>query len=696
MGVMIMGYPRRRCETLIIVLILGWLAIPASAVPRSGAVHYLMGHYYQDLKIYSKAIKEYEGAIEADPLLTDYARYYLAECYAQTGNYEQAVQEYKRLIADYPESLRAPAAGFEIARCLSDLGRLKEAIEQYKSVLKDVPAERSRDEIYYLIGRNYEKLKAPQDALENYRRIELKSYFGLEAAKRIEALRESGIEITDEDRYKVALAYYEHQDYQKAIEYLKQFIRLYPYGRNLSPKARYYLGQCYSKTKKYALAISEYHELVTRYPQGPKLEEAYYNAARNYEQMGTYRMAIEKYRVFGGRFPQSELADDAYYRMGICYKELDDVSGAIRAYQKVIKDYPKGDMTTRALKNLAQIYLKQGKLVFMIETFSKLVKGYPDSQFVPRAWFWIGRGQEELNNYQEAILAYQALIRHSSDSFYAQRARLRLDKILAQKSEIESKSAPIKTGMPDSGIKIALDLPKVEINPGPNLDCFKRTITFLEIERYQEALEQLRVLRKKLPQLAYPLLLPIALIYQEQGAYSRAIANAEAIASESAYRPEKLNYLLYPRYYDRWVEEFSRKYNLDPLLVYAVIREESRFGAGSTSWANAQGLMQIIPSTGQWIAKELGFKSFRNEQLYEPERNIQMGCFYLAHLLQEYNGNLAYALAAYNGGSGNVSRWQADSRDVDEFILNITFPETERYVEKVVRSYNAYKRIYSR
>ncbi|MEW5767017.1 MAG: tetratricopeptide repeat protein [bacterium] len=690
-----LGTQNLKLKTLILVLILIRLTIPAYAAPRSGAVHYLMGHHYQDLKIYAKAIKEYEGAIETDPLLADYARYYLAECYAQAGNYQQAVQEYQRLITDYPESLRAPSAGFEIARCLADLGRLREAIEQYKSVLKDVPAERSRDEIYYLIGRNYERLKAVQETLENYRRIESKSYFGLEAAKRIEALRQGGVQITDEDRYKVALAYYEHQDYPKAIEYLKQFIKRYPYGKYLSPKARYYLGQCYSKTKKYALAISEYHELVTRYPKGPKLKEAYYEAARDYERMGTYRVAIEKYRVFGERFPQSNLADDAYYRMGICCEELGDASVAITAYQKVIKDYPKGDMTTRTLKNLAQIYLKQGKFTLMIETFRKLVKGYPDSQFVPQAQFWIGRDQEKLNNYQEAVLTYQALIHHSADSFYAQRARLRLEKILARESETESKSAPIKPKMPHSGIEIALDLPKVEINPGPNLDYLKRTMTFLEIERYQEALEQLRGLRKRLPQLAYSLLLPIALIYQEQGAYSRAIANAEAIASESAYRPERLKYLLYPKYYDKWVEGFSHKYDLDPLLVYAVIREESRFGTGSTSWANAQGLMQIIPSTGQWIAKELGFESFRNEQIYEPERNIQMGCFYLAHLLQAYNNNLVYALAAYNGGSGNVSRWQTSSTDVDEFMFNITFPETERYVEKIVESYNAYKRIYS-
>lgn len=684
------GLNSKLCLALILTLFSITVPASAAAVPRSGAIHYLMGHHYQDLKIYSKAIEEYEGVIGVDPLLADYARYYLAECYALSGDYKQAVQEYKKLITEHPDSLRAASAGFKIAKILSDLGRLKEAIEQYKSVLKDVPAERSRDEIYYLIGRNYERLNVPQDALENYRQVGSGSYFGLEAAKRIEGLKQSGVQIRDEDRYAVALAYFEHRDYQKAIEYLKRFIRDYPHGQNLSPQARYYLGQSYSKTKKYALSISEYHELVTMYPQGPKLKEAYYQAARDYERLGHYHIAIEKYGRFVTRFPESELADDAYYRMGICCEELDDIPDAIEAYQKV----PKGDMATRALNNLAKIYFKQGKFTPLIKTCRKLVNEYPDSQFVPRSQFWIGRGQEKSSNYQEAVSTYQALIKHSPDSLYAQRAKLCLEKILARESKTESKSAKIKPKMPDSGIKIALDLPKVKIEPGRNLDYFKRAITFLEIERYQEALEQLRAIRKRLPQLADSFLLPIALIYQQQGAYNRALANIEAIASESSYRPEKLEYLLYPRYYDKWVEEFSRKYDLDPLLVYSVIREESRFGTSSTSSANAQGLMQIIPSTGKWIAKQLGFESFRTENLYEPEINIQMGCFYLAHLLKNYDGNLVCALAAYNGGSGNVSRWLAPSGDIDEFMVNITFSETERYVEKVVGSYNAYKRIY--
>lgn len=106
--------------------------------------------------------------------------------------------------------------------------------------------------------------------------------------------------------------------------------------------------------------------------------------------------------------------------------------------------------------------------------------------------------------------------------------------------------------------------------------------------------------------------------------------------------------------------------------------------------------MQILPETGEWIAKEIGIKNYSNSMLFEPKYNIQMGTWYLTYLLKTFNGNIKLALAAYNGGSGNVDAWLKDKRfSKDGKQLHIVpFPETNKYIKKVLAVYEIYKFIY--
>ena len=116
---------------------------------------------------------------------------------------------------------------------------------------------------------------------------------------------------------------------------------------------------------------------------------------------------------------------------------------------------------------------------------------------------------------------------------------------------------------------------------------------------------------------------------------------------------------LYPYKYEEIVNKYSYEYNLDPLLVLAVIKTESNFNTEAESNKGAKGLMQIMDSTGEWIASKLEVDNFNTNMLYEPEINIEFGCWYLNNLLKEF-GDLSLALAAYNGGSGNVTKWLND------------------------------------
>lgn len=153
--------------------------------------------------------------------------------------------------------------------------------------------------------------------------------------------------------------------------------------------------------------------------------------------------------------------------------------------------------------------------------------------------------------------------------------------------------------------------------------------------------------------------------------------------------------LFYPLPYRESVFFYARNNGLDPLLVMAVIRTESKFYPLAESSTGARGLMQVMPETARWVAGRLKIP-FQPERLFEPDYNLRLGTWYLAYLIREFNGNLAAALAAYNGGKENVKGWLAGdiwSGSIAD-LKEIPFPETRGFVRQVLRDYRMYRFFY--
>lgn len=147
-----------------------------------------------------------------------------------------------------------------------------------------------------------------------------------------------------------------------------------------------------------------------------------------------------------------------------------------------------------------------------------------------------------------------------------------------------------------------------------------------------------------------------------------------------------------PLRYDDIIRQQAREKNLDPALIAAVIFVESRFIAGRTSPAGAEGLMQITPETARDIARRSGGTRFTVADLDTPQINISYGSYLLRELLDRYDGDLAAALAAYNAGPGNADKWGGSSLKAQD----IPFPETRAYVEKVLRAQEDYRARYDK
>ncbi|MBS4535934.1 lytic transglycosylase domain-containing protein [Clostridium sp. D2Q-14] len=152
---------------------------------------------------------------------------------------------------------------------------------------------------------------------------------------------------------------------------------------------------------------------------------------------------------------------------------------------------------------------------------------------------------------------------------------------------------------------------------------------------------------------------------------------------------------IYPLKYKEYILMYCDDYNVDPNLVAAIISVESKFNKDVVSSKGAIGLMQILPETAIWISQQNSMKEFEEWMLYTPEVNIKMGTWYINHLYKQFE-DIDLILAAYNGGSGNVSKWLEDEKySKDGKTLDIVpFKETREYIKKVNFRRKVYKYLY--
>ena len=387
------------------------------------------------------------------------------------------------------------------------------------------------------------------------------------------------------------------------------------------------------------------------------------------------------------RFPQSPWLEEALFSSGNMYLLRRDYPKAIEYYGYLAEHFPRGGNAAAANWRAGWLSYRLGQYPVAAQHFAQEIKQYPGASESISALYWRARLFETQDHFPaQAAANYRSILLEHPNYYYAQLARVRLTALGLPEPAMDT--APTQSSRFPKPITIDAfpsDRPhlakaRLLANAGLNEYVAEEIAADSEWSSWGSLGEA-----------------QIYTSYGETFLALRAIKRGIPDAASTPIQSVPLAYwrILYPEPYWETIKAESARYNLDPYFVASLIRQESEFNASAISYANAWGLMQLLPSVGRQMARQIGMRDFRTYQLLDPETNIKLGTRYLRQMLDKFGGVKEYALAAYNAGDDRVSDWKTAGpySGMDEFVESIPFTQTRNYVEAILRNEVMYKAI---
>ena len=680
--------------TLAGLIILILCASVCAETPEARAA-FAKGHELLEKGEYYPAIAGFKQALEDQsyPLL-DYSYFFIAQAYEKSYHYKEAAEVYQIVVDHFGNSVIIPKALFGAGRSQARLKKFTESSATLRRLIAEHPKHELIPEARYLLGMNLEQLGQFEDAARVYQNLDLlhpNSDFAEKAIDRLDLLARkkhlAGYEAPAATIYNLGIKYFKKRNYVKAKGYFTRLSQFYKRS-SFYDEAIFMLGRIFLRRGKLSLA-TRYFKKAINLNKDSKPEAMYY-LALTYAYLGSPQTTVYTMEKLVSLFPNSHTADDALYYLGRYYRNEGKIEQAVRYYEKLAALHPYSELYQDAIWHIGNIHFKQRDYEKAYAQFSRALD-LPQTAASDKLIFWAAKCAERTGKTAEAIAAYRTTISRYDHSYYGYRAR---EELARHGIEIKASAVP---DAPQSVEEINGSSPETASHE-------EKYRELLAVGLGDEAAEEASFLVEKVP-LSKKDKARLAQYhaYVMKGRYARPIDFAEKkieeamLAGSLASIDPRLWRFSYPRGYNRYVEKYSKMYGLDPYLTYAVIREESRFKSRALSRSWAHGLMQIMPGTGRKLSRLLGMR-YSRWKLYEPRVNIHMGTYYLSNLIKSFDGNVALALAGYNGGPHRVRKWAKkypDGFDIDEFIEDIPLRETRYYVKKVLKSYYGYKRTYA-
>jgi len=407
-----------------------------------------------------------------------------------------------------------------------------------------------------------------------------------------------------------------------------------------------------------------------------------YRSQKNEIEMLT---AIEK---VAERYPHSHWTDEALMAAGNYYWVQLERPKAIGYYQRILDSFPAGKNAYNAEWRIAWLaYLEHQP--YAGEKITIFLRKYPVSSGSDNALYWLGRDAERSGNPAHARAFYRKASERFPTTYFGQRAAMRLDAL----GPGEEDSSDFLAQIPQASPLRPFDEPiPADVADRWNRARALRTIAF-------DASAELELKAAYASTNSPRFLVEAAQAAFDQGHFAAgmnygrlAVPNFEARKFNEV--PENVWKVLFPFPYESTVRREAGRNDFDPMFAAGLIRQESTFQADVVSYANAIGLMQILPKTGRILAKQRKIR-YTTASLFDPNINIELGMLYIADLTRS-TGGLEYAAAAYNAGEDRIALWKSERsyEEVPELVESIPFTQTREYVQIVLRNAAMYRQIY--
>lgn len=626
--------------------------------------------------------------------LGDYAAYYRGQALQESGRGEDAEREFRRLAQNYRTSLLARSAALQAAGsamtrgnyqaaldgvadlvakndgtalklradALEKLGRTNEAILTLRKLYFDAPqspeAEKIGQRLTELGGStvagDVSQLRWRADKLYDSR------LYALAAAAYEQIPRQFPNAASDEVWLRAGICYFKADSFRQAADALAKVRARTP---KMASDTLYYLGLAQLSLKSDPAALQTLAELRRSAPSSDRIGELLYSVGRYYEKHDRDDQAATFYTQLVRQFPQSEKADEAHFWL------------AWRAHQA--KDYPTASrLLVEHVANYSSVTDNRGK-----------------------AAFWAAVDSERAGDKPRALAMYQAMLIRYGSGWFGLNAERRIDRLTKEGVRTKAVDSDLVLSRAIEGLQ-TINTVQETIKEADS-ERVQKAEALMQIALHQAAMNELDAARTNAPN--SPIVnLRVAQIFRANGENVAAInALKRAYPDYGQTLPEEMPREAWEVFYPlKWwpnIKEEAKRHNLDPYLIAGIIRQETVFNPQARSRAHALGLMQLLPSTGQAVARRNNVSGGRitSNDLFNPILNIQLGTAYVRQLMDDFH-RFEYVAAAYNGGPTRVRRWMGElpNNEIEEWVESIPLSETRLYVQGVYRNARIYQRLY--
>ncbi len=657
----------------------------------AGALAWLVVGYARTLDHdYAKAIDPFNRAKAGASELGDYVAYYLGDSYLKTGHNAEALSTLADFSKNFPDSLLIRDAHLVYANALLEEGRAAEA-----AALLERDRAPVRSDIELEIGRAYEAAGENQKAASAFRNLYFNLPNSFEAEMAGTELHKLGISGSVAERRTRAELLFKAKHYSEAAHDYRELLN----EDQVAPAERPALELALAGALEKSGSSHDARKLLTTMgaQTGDAEAERLYllsETERSTSDEEAVQRTLNELRQFG---PASPWLEQALLSAGNMYLLKRDYDQAIDYFRELQQRFPNGTRASYAHWKAAWLAFRQGRTAEARQGFENQLALYPDSAEIPAALYWRARLAEEEGNPAMARAFYQKLSDRFRNYYYAEFGRQRLQ-ALHGAGDVAAEDAPHYAlldhvaPLPTAGKITASDPPDDNLRVARARLLSNGGFADMAVRELQAAASQID------GAWAPP---EMARVYQDLGRYDRGIEIMKRMtpnyfAVDLPDLPRPYWEALFPKAYWPDLRKYSELNGLDPYLVASLIRQESEFNAAALSRANAVGLMQLLPKTGKTVAKQVKLKGYSAPQLYTPAVNLELGTRYFKEMVDKYNGQFEYALAAYNAGTDRVGDWlgQGHYRDAQEFVESIPFTETREYVQAILRNANVYRQLY--